>query len=74
MPKILSRIPDRDIFIFTKSLPEENLNSKIKINETGEEIKPLNEYENAIIVLVDILGTSNSKPIHQFFIRGRHIK
>ena len=72
MLKILSRIPDRDIYINTKSPPEQNSNSKIKIKGKNDEIKPLNEYENGIIVFDDILGSSNSRFIHQFFIRGRH--
>ena len=72
MIKILSRISDRDIYIITKSPPEQYTNSKIKIEEISDEIKPLNEYENGIIVFDDILGSSNSKFIDQFFIRGRH--
>ena len=72
MLKILSRIPDRDIYIITKSPPEQYNNSKIKIKEISDEIKPLNEYENGIIVFDDILGSSKSKFIDQFFIRGRH--
>ena len=72
MLKILSRISDRDIYIITKSPPEQYTNSKIKIKEISDEIKPLNEYENGIIVFDDILGSSNSKFIDQFFIRGRH--
>ena len=72
MLKILSRMSDRDIYIITKSLPEQYTNSKIKIKEISDEIKPLNEYENGIIVFDDILGSSNSRFIDQFFIRGRH--
>ena len=72
MLKILSRISDRDIYINTKSPPEQYTNSKIKIKEISDEIKPLNEYENGIIVFDDILGSSNSRFIDQFFIRGRH--
>ena len=72
MLKILSRIPDRDIYIITKSPPEQSTNSKIKIKKISDEIKPLNEYENGIIVFDDILGSSNSRFIDQFFIRGRH--
>ena len=72
MLKILSRIPDRDIYIITKSPPEQYTNSKIKIKEISDEIRPLNEYENGIIVFDDILGSSNSRFIDQFFIRGRH--
>ena len=72
MLKILSRITDRDIYIITKSPPEQYTNSKIKIKEKNDEIKPLNEYENGIIVFDDVLGSSNSRFIDQFFIRGRH--
>ena len=72
MLKILSRMSDRDIYIITKSPPEQYTNSKIKIKEISDEIKPLNEYENGIIVFDDILGSSNSRFIDQFFIRGRH--
>ena len=72
MLKILSRMIDRDIYIITKSPPEQYTNSKIKIKEIGDENKPLNEYENGIIVFDDILGSSNSRFIDQFFIRGRH--
>ena len=63
---------DRDIYIITKSPPEQYTISKIKIREISDEIKPLNEYENGIIVFDDILGSSNSRFIDQFFIRGRH--
>ena len=62
---------NRDIYIVTKSPLEQYSNSKIKIKEIGVEIKPLNEYENAIIVFDDTLGTSNIKYIALFFIRGR---
>ena len=72
MLKILSRIPERDIYIITKSPPEQYSNSKIKTKEIGDEIKPLNEYENVIIVFDDVLGSTNSRFIDQFFIRGRH--
>ena len=72
MLKVLSRMIDRDICIITKSPPEQFINSKIKIKEIGDEIKPLNEYENGVIVFHDIIGSSNSRFIDQFFIRGRH--
>ena len=72
MLKILSRIPNRDIFIITKSPPEQYANSKIKIKEISDEIKPLNEYEIGIIVFDHILGSSNSRDVDQYFIRGRH--
>ena len=72
MLKILSRMIDRDIYIITKSPPEQYTNSKIKIKEISDEIKPLNDYENGIIVFDDVLGSSNSRFIDQFFIRGRH--
>ena len=74
MLQILSRISDRDIYIITKSPPEQYSSSKIKIKEINDEIKPLNEYENGIVVFDDILRSSNSRFIHQFFIRGRHNK
>ena len=45
MLKILSRMPDRDNYIITKSPPEQYTNSKIKIKEIGDEIKPLNDYK-----------------------------
>ena len=71
MLRIFSRIqPDRDIYIITKSPPEQYSKSKIKIEEKKEEIKPLNENENAIIVFDDDLGKSKSRYIDQFFIRG----
>ena len=72
MLKILSRMLDRDVYIITKSPPEQYTNTKIKIKEISDEIKPLNEYENGIIVFDDILGSTNSRFIDQFFIRGRH--
>ena len=72
MLKILSRMPDRDFYIITKSPPEQYTNSKIKTKEICVEIKPLNEYEKGIIVFDDILGSSNSRFIDQFSIRGRH--
>ena len=72
MLKTLSRIPDRDFYIITKSPPEQYTNSKIKIKQISDEIKPLNEYEYGTIVFDDILGSSNSGFIDQFLIRGRH--
>ena len=72
MLKLLSRIPNRDFYIITKSPPEQYSNSKIKIKEISDEIKSLNEYENGVIVFDDVLGSSNSRFIDQFFIRGRH--
>ena len=71
MLKILSRMPNRDIYIITKP-PQEQYTTKNKIKEISDEIKPLNEYENGIIVFGDILGSSNSRFIDQFFITGRH--
>ena len=71
--KVHSRLTaDGDIFIITKSTPEQYSTSEIKFNEIGEKSKPLNEYENASIVFDDVLGSSNSRDIDQFFIRGRH--
>ena len=67
MLKFLSRISVRYIYIITKSPPEQYTNSEIKIKEISDEIKPLNEYENGIIVFDDVLGSSNNKFIDQFF-------
>ena len=72
MLKFLSRIPYRDTFIITKSSPEQYFNSKIKIKEISDENKSLNEYENGVVVFDDVLGSSNSRILDQFFIRGRH--
>ena len=69
---ILSRTPDRDIYRITKSPFEQYSNSRIKIKETSGEIKSLSEYENAIIVFDDILHSSKSKNLDQFFLRGKH--
>ena len=74
MLQILSRISDRDIYIINKSPPEQYSKAKIKIKEINDEIKPLNEYENGIIDFDDILGSTNSRFMNQFFIRGRHNK
>ena len=68
MLKILSRMIDRDIYIINKSPPEQYANFKIKIKEKSNEIKPLNEYENGIIVFGDNLGSSNSRFIDQFLL------
>ena len=54
MLKILSRPPDRDIYKKTKSPQEHYSKFKNKIIKTREGVKPLNEYENAINVLVII--------------------
>ena len=72
MLKILSRIPDQDIYKTTKSPPEQYSKSKVKIEEIGEKIKPLNEYENAIMFLHDVLVSSNSRLVDQFFVKSRH--
>ena len=72
MLKFFSRIPDRDIYIITKSPPEQYTNSEIKIKEISDEIKPVNENEKGILVSENIFGSSNSIFIDQFFIRGRH--
>ena len=58
--KFLSRKPNRDKFIITKSPPEQYSSCKIKTKEIGEK-KSLNENENAIEVFDDILGSTNSK-------------
>ena len=73
MLKTFSGKPNRDVYVITKSPLEQYSKSKIKTKEIGEYIKPLNEYGNAIIVFEDILGSSNSRYLDQFFIRGKHI-
>ena len=70
--KILSQLRDQDVYLITKSPPEEYSISKTKIKEITDESKRLNEYQNAIIVFDDNLSTSNSKYIDQFFIKSRH--
>ena len=60
--------------MITKPPSEQYSNSESKIKEVGEEIKPPSEYENAIIVFDDFLGSANSTFLVQFFKRGRHIK
>ena len=57
MLKILSRIPNQDICIITKSPPEEYSQTKIKIKEIGEEIKAINEYEKAVKFFDDTFGS-----------------
>ena len=71
MLKIFSRKPDRCLYVINKSRPEQNFNSKLKIKEIVEENKLLHDYENAIIVFDDSLGTSSNKFMNQLFIRGR---
>ena len=72
MLKLLSRIPDRDFYIVTKSPHQRYSNSEIKIKELTEEVKSLNQYETAIIVFDDILGSTDSRYIDQFFVSCRH--
>ena len=69
---ILAQKPNPDNYIITESPLEQFYNSQIKFEEIGEEVKPLNEYENAIIVFGVILGSSNSRYLDQFFIRGQN--
>ena len=66
MLKNHSRIPNRDIYIITKSPPDQNSNPKIKLKETIEEVIPLKEHKSAIIVFEEILVSSNCKSINQF--------
>ena len=42
------------------------------MKEIGEHMKPLNEYENAIIAFDDFLGSSSSTFTNEFFIKRRH--
>ena len=72
MLRLFSRIPDRDVYIIIKSHPEQYSNSKNKIKEIRDEIKASKEYGKIITVFDDILGSSNTRFIDQFSIRGRH--
>ena len=72
MVKILSRTPNPDVYIVTKSSPEHYSNSEIKNKEIGEEIQPLNDYEQAIIVFDDVLGSTTGRYKYQLFIGGKH--
>ena len=56
-----SRLPDRKIYIITKSRPESKSKSKNNIKELGDGIKSLNEYGNSVIVFDGSLGSSNYK-------------
>ena len=55
------------IFIITKSL---NQYPKIKA-QTSDEIQPLNEYENRVVVFDDMLLSKQESNIDLFFTRGR---
>ena len=68
--KSLSRTSSPDFQIIRNSPPEQYSNSEMKNRETGEEIKPLNEDENAITVFDVLLGSSTSRYEDQQFIRG----
>ena len=72
MLRNLSRIPNRDNYIITKSPSEQYSNPKIKIEELTEELKPISENEKEIIVFDDILGSSNSRLTDHYFIRVKH--
>ena len=55
-------------FIITKSLFQY---PNIKA-QTSEEIQPLNEYENSVVVFDDMLLSKQESNINLFFTRGRH--
>ena len=56
------------IFIITKSL---NQYPNIKA-QTSDEIQPLNQYENSVVVFDDMLLSKQESNINLFFTRGRH--
>ena len=56
------------IFVFTKSL---NQYPEIKA-QTSDEIQPLNEYENSIVVFDDMLLSKQENNIDLFLTRSRH--
>ena len=72
MLKFLSQMSDRDFYTINKSPSEQYANSEIKIKGIGEEKEPLNEYESAIIVFDEILGSSDCRYKEQIFTRGQH--
>ena len=63
---------NRAYYRITKSFPEQNSHTKVKLKEKGEEIKSINKYQKSVIVFDDFLGPSNAKNLDQFFIGGRH--
>ena len=71
MLKILSKMPDRDLYIIIKTPLEQYFSSKSKIKKNGEEIRLLSEYENPIVFLMRNLSSSNRRDIDEFFIRGK---
>ena len=71
--KFISRIPHRDICILIKLPPEHCSKYKFQVKERGEKIKPLNEYDNSVIVFDNNLGSARSKFKNQFFLKGWHI-
>ena len=56
------------IFRITKSL---NQYPNIK-GQTSDEIQPLHEYENSVVVFDDMLLSKQESNIDLFFTRGRH--
>ena len=56
------------IYIITKSL---NQYPNIKA-QTSDEIQPINEYENNVVVFDDTLLSKQESNINRFFTRGRH--
>ena len=67
MKHILSQ-KQEPIFIITKSL---NQYPKIKA-QTSDEIQPLNEFENGVVVFDDMLLSKQESNTDLFFTRGRH--
>ena len=56
------------IFIITKSISQyPNINA-----QTSDEIQPLENYENSVVVFDDMLLSKQSSDIDLFFTRGRH--
>ena len=73
MLNFLSRLPpQRNMYIIPKSPPEQYSNSKVKKKEISDELKAPIEYENAVIVFDNVLGSSNIEYKEKFFIRGKH--
>ena len=61
MVELLSRLGDKDVCLFAKIFPEQYSNSKFKLTDMGEKIRPVSEHEGRIIVFANSSGSSNNK-------------
>ena len=74
MLKFLPRIPERHVYLITKSTPEQYSNSRSKIKEIGDFLNLRTNMKklSQVTVFDDILGSLKSRYIDHFSIRGRH--